>query len=73
MNTDITIACVGEGSKKYTGAADGKSLHKHITSGLLKKGGVAITHNGFYKNYENYLRTNVIEIQSLEDMFNDGD
>jgi len=70
---DITVACVGEGSKKYTGAADGKSLHKHITTGLLRKGGVAVTQDGFYKNYENYLRTNTIEIHTLEEILSGGD
>jgi membrane peptidoglycan carboxypeptidase len=71
--TDVTIACVGEGSKKYTGAADGKSMHKYITSGLLKKAGIAVKENGFYKNYENYITSDRFETRSLEDLFNEND
>lgn len=71
--TDITIACVGEGNKKYTGATDGKSMHKYITSGLLKKGGIAVKENGFYKNYESDLRANQIKTRSLQDLFEESD
>lgn len=62
---DITIACVGEGNKENTGPADGKTMHKYLTAGLLKIGGVP-QKDGFYKKYENYLRTLPEEIEELE-------
>ncbi|MFP4014796.1 MAG: transglycosylase domain-containing protein [Chitinispirillaceae bacterium] len=52
---DITIACVGEGNKQYTGSRDGKSMHKYITAGLLKNAGLKAP-NGYFTQYENYLR-----------------
>ncbi|MBN1130672.1 MAG: transglycosylase domain-containing protein, partial [Chitinispirillaceae bacterium] len=52
---DVTVACVGECNQKYTGERDGKSLHKFLTAGLLKKAGIACA-DGFYKRYEAYLR-----------------
>ena len=54
--TDITIAAVGEGNVKNTGPADGKSMHKYLTAALLRMGGIPVK-DGFYKNYDNYLRT----------------
>jgi hypothetical protein len=53
--TDVTVACMGECSQKFTGERDGKTLHKFLTAGLLKKGGIR-TENGFYARYENYLK-----------------
>jgi len=53
--TDVTIASIGECNGKYTGVRDGKSLHKFLTTGLLKKAGIR-SPNGFYKHYEEYLR-----------------
>ena len=53
--TDVTIASIGECNFKYTGERDGKSLHKYLTAGLLKKAGVR-SPGGFYKHYEAYLR-----------------
>ncbi|MCL1946623.1 MAG: transglycosylase domain-containing protein [Chitinivibrionia bacterium] len=80
--SDITISCVGEGNKKSTGPADGKSMHKYLTSAFLKIGGVPIK-DGFYKNYETFLRSmpeddeNISsqegETQSLEEILNTND
>lgn len=53
---DITIACIGECNQQYTGARDGKTLHKFVSRDLLKKAGVPVS-DGFYKHYENYLVT----------------
>jgi hypothetical protein len=52
---DLTIACIGECSQKYTGVRDGKTLHKFITAGLLKRAGIR-SPDGFYTRYEDYLR-----------------
>ncbi|MFP4165266.1 MAG: transglycosylase domain-containing protein [Chitinispirillaceae bacterium] len=52
---DVTIACVGEGNRKYTGSRDGKSMHKYLTAGLLRNAGIKAA-NGYYTQYENYLR-----------------
>jgi hypothetical protein len=52
---DITIACVGECNEKYTGARDGKSLHKFLTRGLLLKAGI-VCNNGFYTQYEDFIK-----------------
>ena len=52
---DITVACVGECNTKFTGPRDGKSLHKFLTTGLLKKAGVGVE-NGYFSRYESYLR-----------------
>ncbi len=51
---DITIACIGECNQKYTGARDGKSLHKFLSRDLLKKAGHKAPH-GFYEQYERYI------------------
>jgi len=53
---DLTVACIGECSEKHTGVRDGKTLHKFLTAGLLKKAGIR-SPNGFYARYEEYLRT----------------
>ena len=52
---DLTIACIGECSQKHTGVRDGKTLHKFISAGLLKKAGIR-SPGGFYSRYEEYLR-----------------
>jgi hypothetical protein len=52
---DITLASIGECNRKYTGERDGKTLHKFLSTGLLKKAGVR-SPDGFYKRYEAYLR-----------------
>jgi len=52
---DITISCIGEGNQQYTGPRDGKSQHKFLTTGLLKTAGIKAP-NGFFSQYENYLR-----------------
>jgi hypothetical protein len=53
---DITIACVGEGNFKYTGARDGKTLHKFVSRDLLKKAGVKAA-DGYYSKYEKYIKS----------------
>ena len=53
---DVTIACIGECNQKFTGARDGKTLHKFLTKGLLQKAGQKVD-NGFFKQYEHYLRS----------------
>jgi hypothetical protein len=52
---DVTIACIGECNRHYTGARDGKSLHKFLSRDLLKKAGVPAP-AGFYTQYEAYLQ-----------------
>jgi hypothetical protein len=52
---DLTVACIGECSAKHTGVRDGKTLHKFLTIGLLKKAGIK-TPGGFYTRYEEYVR-----------------
>lgn len=52
---DLTIACIGECSQKHTGERDGKTLHKFLTAGLLKKTGIR-SPDGFYARYEQYIR-----------------
>lgn len=52
---DITLACIGECNFKYTGARDGKSLHKYVSMALLKHGGIK-SPNGFFNQYERYLK-----------------
>jgi hypothetical protein len=52
---DVTIACIGECNEKFTGARDGKTLHKFLSIGLLKEAGVKCE-SGFFSRYENYLR-----------------
>ncbi|OGS35579.1 MAG: hypothetical protein A2293_07475 [Elusimicrobia bacterium RIFOXYB2_FULL_49_7] len=51
---DITLACVGEGNEKKTGARDGKSLHKYVSTGLLHAYGLPVD-SGFYRGYEQWL------------------
>jgi hypothetical protein len=52
---DLTVACIGEGNVKYTGARDGKTLHKFLTAGLLKKAGIPVK-RGYFNRYEQYIR-----------------
>lgn len=53
--TDLAISCIGECNSKYTGPRDGKTLHKFLTVGLLKKAGIKVD-NGFFTQYERYLK-----------------
>ncbi|MDG5813678.1 transglycosylase domain-containing protein [Chitinispirillales bacterium ANBcel5] len=53
---DLTVASIGEGNMEYTGARDGKSLHKFLTIGLLREAGIRAP-NGFYSQYESYIRS----------------
>lgn len=53
---DLTIACIGECNRKYTGPRDGKTLHKFVSIGLLKKAGTP-SPNGFFSHYEKYLKS----------------
>lgn len=52
---DVTVACMGECNRAYTGPRDGKTLHKFLTRDLLKKAGTKRP-GGFYDQYEAYLR-----------------
>jgi hypothetical protein len=52
---DVTIACIGECNKHYTGERDGKTLHKFVSRDLIKKAGTKVPKGFFYK-YENYLK-----------------
>ena len=52
---DLTIACIGECNRRYTGERDGKTLHKFISAGLLKQAG-APCKDGFFNRYEQYVR-----------------
>ena len=52
---DITVSCIGEGNQQFTGARDGKSMHKYLTTGLLKRAGIRAP-NGYFAQYENYLK-----------------
>ncbi len=52
---DLTVACIGETNRHYTGPMDGKSLHKFLTIGLLHEAGTKAAH-GFYAQYEQYIR-----------------
>ncbi len=49
--TDLTVACIGEGSREMTGGRDGKSQHKFITRNLLRTAGTPSS-NGFYTQYK---------------------
>jgi len=52
---DVTLACIGECNARFTGVRDGKTLHKFASAGLLKKAGIKCS-NGFFTQYENYLK-----------------
>lgn len=52
---DVTVACIGECNTKYTGPRDGKTLHRFLTTNLLKTGGIK-NPNGFYSQYEQYIK-----------------
>jgi hypothetical protein len=52
---DLTITCIGECNQKHTGARDGKTLHRFLSAGLLKKAGIRVP-GGFYARYEEYIR-----------------
>lgn len=52
---DITIACIGECNRHYTGMRDGKTLHKFVSKEILKKAGKKNPH-GYFNLYENYLK-----------------
>ncbi len=64
---DITVACIGECNEKRTGPRDGKTLHKFLTTGLLKKAGVPCP-GGFFKRYEDYVkRTTPESVKNCQD------
>lgn len=69
---DLTVACIGEGNFKYTGARDGKSLHKFITKALLHKGGTK-SPNGYYYRYEKLLKKgHQAELDKIDSLYNDS-
>jgi hypothetical protein len=51
---DITLSCVGEGNEKNTGSRDGKSLHKYLSTELLRRYGTT-TDSGYYGFYKKFL------------------
>lgn len=53
---DVTIACIGECNQEFTGGRDGKTLHKYVSVGLLKKAGIPCNY-GFFHRYEAYLKS----------------
>lgn len=53
---DVTIACIAEGNREYTGPTDGKSLHRYLTAALLHTAGTGVR-RGYYHYYERYLRS----------------
>lgn len=52
---DVTLACIAECNEAYTGARDGKSLHKYVSRDLLKTGGIP-QEQGFFGLYEEYIQ-----------------
>ena len=70
--SDITIACIGECNERRTGPRDGKTLHKFVTSALLKTAGVPCP-NGYFKRYESYLkRVTPKDLQNCQDSISAG-
>jgi membrane peptidoglycan carboxypeptidase len=55
---DITVACIGECNRQYTGERDGKTLHGYVSREILHKFGVPCT-TGYYIRYEDSLTKNV--------------
>jgi Transglycosylase len=55
---DITLACIGESNRHYTGDRDGKTLHGYVSREILHKFGVPCT-SGYYAQYEDSLAKNV--------------
>ena len=51
----MTLACTGECNYKFTGPRDGKTLHRFLSAGLLKRAGIR-SPNGFFSHYEAYIR-----------------
>ena len=69
---DVTISCIGECIERYTGPRDGKTLHKFVSTNLLKKAGIPCA-NGFYSQYESYIkRVTPDNIKNCEDDISDG-
>ena len=69
---DVTISCIGECIERYTGPRDGKTLHKFVSTNLLKKAGVPCA-NGFYGQYESYIKRETPDnIKNCEDNISDG-
>jgi hypothetical protein len=52
---DVTLACIGECNTRFTGVRDGKTLHKFVSMGLLRKAGIKCG-KGFFSQYEEYLK-----------------
>ena len=69
---DITVACIGECNERRTGPRDGKTLHKFITTGLLKAAGIPCQ-NGFFKKYETYIkRVTPDDVKNCRDSISSG-
>jgi Membrane carboxypeptidase (penicillin-binding protein) len=69
---DITISCIGECIERYTGPRDGKTLHKFVSTNLLKKAGIPCA-NGFYSQYESYIKRETPDnIKNCQDNISDG-
>lgn len=69
---DITISCIGECIERYTGPRDGKTLHKFVSTNLLKKAGAPCA-NGFYGQYESYIkRITPDNVKNCQDNISEG-
>ena len=69
---DVTISCIGECIERFTGPRDGKTLHKFISTNLLKKAGVPCA-NGFYGQYESYIkRITPDNVKNCQDNISEG-
>lgn len=52
--SDLTVACIGEGSRLQPSGRDGKSQHRFMTRGLLRTAGTKSS-DGFYSEYRTHL------------------
>jgi hypothetical protein len=69
--SDITVSCIGECNTQYTGMRDGKTLHKFVTQGLLRMAGIKAP-NGFYSQYEKYLKNISSQNGNCDNQFSNG-
>jgi len=51
---DVTLACVGECNKQFTGTRDGKTLHGYVSREFLHAFGIPCS-SGVYADYESYI------------------
>jgi len=69
---DVTLACIGECNKLYTGTRDGKTLHSYVSTSLLKRFGASPCSSGFFQTYERQIKEETSDQTKFADFLDES-